>query len=409
MFGGSADEWRRCTTIRSCKTIDDLSDELDSLGFHLSRSGLYLRLQPRSFGTTERKRHVITVPVILFRSRNNARKMHQNGKFCATSIMSVQQIISALGLKLVIVVSQDDKSKIYLGLAAAKLQAPILMHMEYKLTLPDHGSVVASHHKLIPSVYAVLTIADDRIGDLKSVGYSEPTHIAIRSAKHRSSTAATHAFDFERLVEIDDFRDFFFFIWTLAQVWSDISIDDYPVVAVHAGETSVADEPEEVDMDWYDVHVRESQYLLQVVKCNDRDCCGDLGCSLKYILPQSDDVLPPPFLLRRSKDGILEIPTREDTNSNDSFCDLFLKQSIGLRPFTTTASPVSYDYYCPSVRNRITGHLCQLCGAYFGSKKRKELHSKYKHGSESNGKFELNAFRQSVGMSCSAKLALRNH
>ncbi|KAJ8682383.1 hypothetical protein QAD02_018175 [Eretmocerus hayati] len=176
----------------------------------LSRSGLYLRLRPRSFGTTEGKRHVITAPVELCRPQNNARKMHQDGKFCSAFIKSVQQIISTLGPKQVIVVSQDDKSKIHLFLAAAKLQAPILMHMEYKVTLPDHEFVVASRHKLIPSVYAIIKIEDDTIGDPKSVGYSGPTYIAIRSAKHSSSTAATHAFDFERLVEIDDFHDYFY-------------------------------------------------------------------------------------------------------------------------------------------------------------------------------------------------------
>ncbi|KAJ8682384.1 hypothetical protein QAD02_018176 [Eretmocerus hayati] len=173
---------------------------------------------------------------------------------------------------------------------------------------------------------------------------------------------------------------------TLAQIWSDVSIDDHPGVAVYADENSVADDTEEIDMDWYDVHVRESQYLLQIAKCNDRDCCGDLRSSLKDILPLSDGFLPPPFPLRRKECGILGIPTPADTNPNDSVHDLSLRQSIGLRPCTTTGSPVPYDYYCPSIRDQITGRLCRICGAYFGSKKRKELHSKHKHGSECNSK-----------------------
>ena len=32
----------------------------------------------------------------------------------------------------------DNKTSVALGLSAASLQAPILMHMEYKVRLPDH-------------------------------------------------------------------------------------------------------------------------------------------------------------------------------------------------------------------------------------------------------------------------------
>ena len=38
------------------------------------------------------------------------------------------------------------------------------MHLEYKLTLPDHDWVVAPRHKLIPSVYAGIKIEDGKIG-----------------------------------------------------------------------------------------------------------------------------------------------------------------------------------------------------------------------------------------------------
>lgn len=46
--------------------------------------------------------------------------------------------------------SQDDKARVVIGLAAANKQAPILMHVEYKVSLPDHDWVVAQRHKLIP-------------------------------------------------------------------------------------------------------------------------------------------------------------------------------------------------------------------------------------------------------------------
>lgn len=79
------------------------------------------------------------------------------------------------------------------------------MHVEYRVILPDHDWVVAAKHKLIPSVYAGIDIHKDGFGKVESVSYSGPTYIAIRSGKHSSSTAYTHALDFERLLKIPEF------------------------------------------------------------------------------------------------------------------------------------------------------------------------------------------------------------
>ena len=82
--------------------------------------------------------------------------------------------------------SNDDEATVPLGLAAATLQAPILMHLDYKVTLPDHSFVVATSHKLIPSVYGVYEITDNG-----EVSYSGETFIKIRSAKYDTSNAYT--------------------------------------------------------------------------------------------------------------------------------------------------------------------------------------------------------------------------
>lgn len=120
---------------------------------------------------------------------------------------SLEHIISTLGSSQVIVISQDDKSRVPIGLAAANKQAPILMHLDYKIRLPDHDWVIAPQCKLIPSVYAGINIKDGKIGDPNTVTYSGPTYIAIRSAKHSSSTASSHAFDFRKILRLDCFKD----------------------------------------------------------------------------------------------------------------------------------------------------------------------------------------------------------
>ena len=90
--------------------------------------------------------------------------------------------------------SVDDKARVPLGLAAANLQSPILMHMEYKVRLSDHDFAVGERHKLIPSV-----IAECNILATGKLSYSGNTHIRIRSGKHDSSTAFTHAYDLDEL------------------------------------------------------------------------------------------------------------------------------------------------------------------------------------------------------------------
>jgi hypothetical protein len=98
-------------------------------------------------------------------------------------------------------VFSQDKARVPLGLAAAH-KALILMHVRYRVTLPDHDSVVANGHKLIPSVYAALGFNGDQ------VGYSGPTYVAIRSGKHDTSTAATHHTDFHTMSNLLEFDTF---------------------------------------------------------------------------------------------------------------------------------------------------------------------------------------------------------
>lgn len=71
----------------------------------------------------------------------------------------------------------------------------------------------------------------------------------------------------ERGVTIDEHLErsnFEFAGNVLAEVWSSMEIDGYNVTAkyVGAGEQDVPDFP---DIKWYSEHVRESQYLLQIV------------------------------------------------------------------------------------------------------------------------------------------------
>ena len=69
-----------------------------------------------------------------------------------------------------------------------------------QVTLPDHDFPIGEKHKLIPSVYASCEIKD------KKITFNGPTYIAIQSAKHDSSTAQTHQYDFEKIMELEEFK-----------------------------------------------------------------------------------------------------------------------------------------------------------------------------------------------------------
>ena len=108
----------------------------------------------------------------------------------------IKDIDQLFGSEAVNYLSTDDKAKVHIGKTAAKAQAPMLMHVAYKIRLPDHDFNVGDKHKITPSVYAVCEILENG-----KVSYSGDTHIRLRSGKHESSTVYTHAYDIRELFE----------------------------------------------------------------------------------------------------------------------------------------------------------------------------------------------------------------
>lgn len=204
--GSATDDKRRTEMMKYCSTLDELADKIGELGYTIKRSALYLRLIPRNSLTTEGKRHVNVVPVKLARPQNNQHKSHIDGFFCTANNRFVEQLASVLGPDQVAYISQDDKARVPIGITAAHKQSSFLMHVEYKVSLPDHDFVKGGRHKLIPSVIAGITIKPNGTGDANDVTYSGPTFISIRSGKHDSSNASTHAWDFRRILELPEFE-----------------------------------------------------------------------------------------------------------------------------------------------------------------------------------------------------------
>lgn len=180
IHGSAAHDRRREELYRSVKTLTELTDALKDSGFTISRSATYLRLLPRRSNSMEGKRHVNTVPVRLMRAQNDLHAKHPDSTFATVSIQYLEELASLLGPNAVAFLSQDDKARVPIGKTAAQKQSPLLMHLEYRVRLPDHDWVVATKHKLIPSVYAGIVIKENGNGNKSAVGYSGPTYISIR-------------------------------------------------------------------------------------------------------------------------------------------------------------------------------------------------------------------------------------
>ena len=149
---------------------------------------------PRHGNTSEGKRHVKTVPVKILKPEASLRKRNIDRGFAKSFIDDMFEVASIFGPLATLFLSNDGKARIPLGLAAASLQALILMHLSYKVRLPDHDFVVAAKHKQIPSVYGIyeITLQD-------KVSYAGGTFIRIRSGKYDTSSAAAHAYDVHEL------------------------------------------------------------------------------------------------------------------------------------------------------------------------------------------------------------------
>ncbi|KAG5889612.1 hypothetical protein JTB14_024033 [Gonioctena quinquepunctata] len=440
LFGSAADDRRRTESIRSVKTLDELTQELRKIGFDISRGGTYLRLIPRKSNSAEGRRHVSPVPVKLIRAQNDHHKSHLDSNFAETSIHYLENIASILGPDQVFFISQDDKARVPIGVTAANKQAPLLMHMEYRIKLPDHDWVIAERYKLIPSVYAGIKITSSMLGQPQAVGYSGPTYIAIRSGKHSSSTANTHAQDFETLLELEEFRplaktghglvkpvviitvdggpdknpryqkalflatnapgrsaydrverrmaplsrelaglilphdhfgshlddrgvtinehlersNFEFAGNVLAEVWSSMEIDGYHVTAkyIGAGEQDLLDFP---DIKWYSEHVRESQYLLQIVKCSrNTECCRPRSGLFRLL---DNRFLPPPVKVKQTVDDLV-------LDEGGQFLNLPVNLALRLSASLKDFLQMPYDYFCPTVKLRLSSRTCKTCGLY---------------------------------------------
>ena len=145
---------------------------------------LHLQLLPRRQNTKQGKIHTTTVPVKICRASNDKRSKSPDHWFAAKSMEHAEELASLIGPTVSAFIGQDDKAHVPIGITAVNKLAPLLMNVKYQLQLPDHDFVIATKHKLTPTVIGLREIKDTPIPDRKAVGYSGPTFIQVTSLKH---------------------------------------------------------------------------------------------------------------------------------------------------------------------------------------------------------------------------------
>lgn len=116
---------------------------------------------------------------------------------------------------------------------------------------------------------------------------------------------------------------------TLGEIWSDMMIDGQPVFAMYVEHSETYDlvVPEK-SQEWFEIHVRTSQYLLQISKCDSLECCGPHRSNLRDVLPTG--FLPAPVKFKHSENG--KIITVDVSDKNGKFLPLFQQLACTIKP-----------------------------------------------------------------------------
>ena len=467
IIGSGADDRRSSEIIRSIRSLDDLTNELHKQGYSLKRSAVYLRLLPRRADSIHGKTHKTTVPVKLVKAQNNSRASNPDRWFAAMTMQHTEELAALLGEGVCISMGKDDKAHVPIGITAATKQAPLLMNLKYKVTLPDHDFVVATKHKLTPTVLGLRKIDNYPVGDRSCVKYSGPTYIQIKSLKHISSNAFVQAelvnevldkeTSFTKIGDGDELltkavliltadghdgprfpttravmarifleRDLDF-IWcatnaaglsayhfverrmaplshalsgvvlphdsfgghlnssgetidpelekknfkkaaeVLCEIWNNVTIDGHDVSASYRDPDQQVISVPEPSTAWLETHCRISKYSLQMSKCSDRECCSAPRSAIHELI--NGQFLPGPKLLSRDSSGKLSAESTEPVKYKTRYTNLSetLALSATLKPKGYELLEIPYDFYCPSVQQKIqaAGGNRYQCGTCF--------------------------------------------
>jgi len=130
-------------------------------------------------------------------------------------------------------------------------------------------------------------------------------------------------------------------------------------------------QPEYPSQECLATHVTASRYFLQVVKCDNKECCAPFRSSLKTVLPYG--FLPLPLCVINSAG--LNVASDDDEGHTFFHCFIWLQWCQQV--------PGPYNACCPIVSDFIANRICRVCKLYFPSnamiiQHKRQMHPKVK-------------------------------
>ena len=126
---------------------------------------------------------------------------YPDGHYCLASVKYARQFATAFADKSVII-SQDDKAKIGLGVPAVGQTFHTLQSVHEPVRVADHDFPAGSGQKLVPSVY--LMIKPNELNDELRTGQLA---IFVRRQWSLGTSSITHMQDLERLTLDPQYND----------------------------------------------------------------------------------------------------------------------------------------------------------------------------------------------------------
>ncbi|CAB4406867.1 unnamed protein product [Rhizophagus irregularis] len=198
---GEADKKRRKEVVK-IRTIGHLRKNLEeNYNIYMARTTLNNYLLPcQSNSIAARAHHHPAWVAVAGVSRTETRD-HPDGHYCLASVKYARQFATVFADNSVII-SQDDKAKIGLGVPAVGRTFHTLQSVHEPVSIADHDFPLGSGQKLIPSVY--LMIKPNEANDELRTGQLA---IFVRRQWSLGTSSLTHMQDLESLVLDSQYND----------------------------------------------------------------------------------------------------------------------------------------------------------------------------------------------------------
>ncbi|CAJ0641515.1 2201_t:CDS:1 [Entrophospora sp. SA101] len=152
---GSADEKRRKEVVK-VRIIKNLHKNLEEkYNVYMARTTLNNYLLPHQSNSIAARAHHHPAWVAVARVSCAETRDHPNGHYCLASVKCAKQFATVFA-DMSVVISQDDKAKIGLGVPAVGRTFHTLQSVHEPACVADHDFPVGSGQKLVPSVYLMI-------------------------------------------------------------------------------------------------------------------------------------------------------------------------------------------------------------------------------------------------------------